>query len=69
MTPNCFRINLFFSFNTTAAEKTGPKIAPLPTSSIPTSDVLFTDKKVEIELTDELNNARKKRRRSSASIE
>ncbi len=31
--------------------------------------VLFTDKKDEIELTDELNNARKKRRRSSASIE
>ena len=33
------------------------------------NDVLFTDNKVEIELTDELNNARKKRRRSSASIE
>ena len=33
------------------------------------NDVLFTDKKDEIELTDELNNARKKRRRSSASIE
>jgi len=31
--------------------------------------VLFTDKKDEIELTDDLNNARKKRRRSSASIE
>ncbi len=31
--------------------------------------VVFTDKKEEIELTDELNNARKKRRRSSASIE
>jgi len=31
--------------------------------------VLFTDNKDEIELTDELNNARKKRRRSSASIE
>ena len=31
--------------------------------------VSFTDKKDEIELTDELNNARKKRRRSSASIE
>jgi len=30
---------------------------------------IFTDKKDEIELTDELNNARKKRRRSSASIE
>ena len=33
------------------------------------SKVVFTDKKDEIELTDELNNARKKRRRSSASIE
>ena len=32
-------------------------------------EVLFKDKKDEIELTDELNNARKKRRRSSASIE
>jgi len=32
------------------------------------NEVLFTDKKDEIELTDELNNARKKRRRSSASI-
>ncbi len=30
---------------------------------------IFTDKKNETELTDELNNARKKRRRSSASIE
>ncbi|MCQ9203440.1 MAG: Rne/Rng family ribonuclease [Prochlorococcus marinus CUG1436] len=33
------------------------------------NEILFTDKKDEIELTDELNNARKKRRRSSASIE
>jgi len=33
------------------------------------NEVLFTDKKDEIELTDELTNARKKRRRSSASIE
>ena len=33
------------------------------------NEVLFTDKKDEIELKDELNNARKKRRRSSASIE
>ena len=30
---------------------------------------IFTDKKDENELSDELNNARKKRRRSSASIE
>ncbi len=33
------------------------------------NEVLSTDQKDEIELTDELNNARKKRRRSSASIE
>ncbi len=33
------------------------------------NEVLFTDKKDEIELTNELNNIRKKRRRSSASIE
>ena len=33
------------------------------------NEVVFTDKKDEIELTDELNNARKKRRRSSARIE
>ncbi len=33
------------------------------------NEVVFTDKKDESELTDELNNARKKRRRSSASIE
>ena len=33
------------------------------------NEVLITGKKDEIELTDEINNARKKRRRSSASIE
>ena len=33
------------------------------------NEVVMTDKKDEIELTDELNNSRKKRRRSSASIE
>ena len=33
------------------------------------NEVVFTEKKDEIELTDEPNNARKKRRRSSASIE
>ena len=33
------------------------------------NEVVFTDKEDEIELIDELNNARKKRRRSSASIE
>jgi len=33
------------------------------------NQVVFLDQKDEIELTDELNNARKKRRRSSASIE
>ena len=33
------------------------------------NEIVYTDKKDEIELTDELKNARKKRRRSSASIE
>ncbi len=33
------------------------------------NEVTFTDKRDEIELTDEPNNLRKKRRRSSASIE
>ena len=33
------------------------------------NEVVFTDKKNEVELTDDLNNSRKKRRRSSASIE
>ncbi len=33
------------------------------------NEVVLTDKKDEIELTDELNNSRKRRRRSSASIE
>jgi len=33
------------------------------------NEVVFTEKNDEIELTDELNNSRKKRRRSSASIE
>ena len=33
------------------------------------NEVVFTYKKYETELADELNNARKKRRRSSASIE
>ncbi|ABB50653.1 ribonuclease, Rne/Rng family [Prochlorococcus marinus str. MIT 9312] len=33
------------------------------------NEVIFIDKKDEVELTDEISNARKKRRRSSASIE
>jgi len=33
------------------------------------NEVVFSDKKDEVELSDDLNNARKKRRRSSASIE
>ncbi len=33
------------------------------------NEVVLTDKKDEVDLTDDLNNARKKRRRSSASIE
>ena len=32
-------------------------------------EVIFIDKKDEIELTDQINNSRKKRRRSSANIE
>ena len=32
-------------------------------------EVLFLEPKEEIEVTDEINNTRKKRRRSSASIE
>ena len=34
-----------------------------------TEEVVILDKSDESELTDEINNARKKRRRSSASIE
>ena len=41
----------------------------LTTMTNENNEVVLTDKKDEIELTDELNNARKKRRRSSASIE
>ena len=41
----------------------------LTNKTIESNEIVFTDKKDEIELTDELNNARKKRRRSSASIE
>ncbi len=37
--------------------------------NIENNELVFKDKKDEIELTDELNNARKKRRRSSASVE
>ena len=33
-----------------------------------TEEIVFLDKKDEVELTDEKTNARKKRRRSSASI-
>ena len=33
------------------------------------NEVIFTEEKDEIEVTDDLKNARKKRRRSSASIE
>ena len=41
LTPKFFKIDLFFLVNTTTAEKTGPKTAPLPTSSSPTSVTLF----------------------------
>ena len=42
---------------------------PKDKSTNDNNEVVFTDKKDEVELTDDLNNARKKRRRSSASIE
>ena len=41
----------------------------LKTKTNENEEVAFLDKKDEIEITDEINNARKKRRRSSASIE
>ncbi len=52
--------------------KIAPNAHPIDKSTNTTyenNEVIFTDKQDEIELTDELNNARKKRRRSSASIE
>ena len=39
------------------------------TKTYENKEVALIDKKDEIEITDEINNARKKRRRSSASIE
>ena len=47
-------------------------INPKDNSTINTNDneeVIFSNKKDEIDLSDDINNARKKRRRSSASIE
>ena len=41
----------------------------LAINKIENDKVLISDEKGEIELTDEINNARKKRRRSSANIE
>jgi len=52
--------------------KIEPNAHPIDQSTNTTyenNEVILTDKQDEIELTDELNNARKKRRRSSASIE
>jgi len=52
--------------------KIAPNAHPIDKSTNTTyenNEVIFTDKQDEIELTDELNNSRKKRRRSSASIE
>jgi ribonuclease E len=48
--------------NTNSKDKSAEKIND-------NNEVVFIDKKNEIELADDLNNARKKRRRSSASIE
>ena len=41
LTPSSLRVDLFFSFKTITAEQTGPKTAPFPTSSNPTSVTLF----------------------------
>jgi ribonuclease E len=56
------KIQIKIEANTNSKDKATNK-------TIESNEVIFTDKKNEIELTDELNNARKKRRRSSASIE
>ena len=56
------KIQIKIEANTNSKDKTTNK-------TIESNAVVFTDKKDEIELKDELNNARKKRRRSSASIE
>ncbi len=55
------KIQIKIEANVTSKDKSTNKINE-------NNEVVFTDKKDEIELTDELNNARKKRRRSSASI-
>jgi len=56
------KIQIKIEANTNSKDK-------LTNKSNESNEVVFTDKNDEIELTDELNNARKKRRRSSASIE
>ena len=56
------KIQIKIEANTNSKDKATNK-------TIESNEVIFTDKKNEIELTDELNNARKTRRRSSASIE
>ena len=91
VTPNCFKVNLFFSVKKTKVKtkqikkisKSGEEKIQIKleansnskdkstnnTNSNESNEVALKDKKDEIEGTDELNNARKKRRRSSASIE
>ena len=56
------KIQIKIEANTNSKDKATNKINE-------NNEVSFTDKKDEIELADELNNSRKKRRRSSASIE
>ncbi len=55
-------IQINIEVNTNPQEKSTNKINE-------NEEVIFLDKKDEIELTDDINNVRKKRRRSSANIE
>jgi len=56
------KIEIKIKANTNSADQS-------PKNTNDNNEVVFVDKKDEVELTDEINNARKKRRRSSASIE
>jgi len=56
------------NFKINIEENTDPKVKSTNTTN-ENEEVVNLNAKDEIELTDEINNARKKRRRSSASIE
>ena len=56
------KIEIKIDENTSSKEKSANKTNK-------NNEVVFLDKNDEIELSDELNNSRKKRRRSSATIE